>query len=352
MRGSLYLRSVVLGLALSGATALAQTPQAPPPASGPTAARPYTPPAAPAPAVAATVNGEAIYEEPVQRTLVLANYPMGVRAEARTRVIDNLVGNLLIDQSLRAAGYKAENTEVDARINEMKVELQKLKKDFGKMLAEYRISESELRQILTADIRWGKYTNTQVNDKALHDLFDKNKDMFDGTGVQAWHILISPPAGDEKAAVAAQATLAQIKRAIEAEVEAGLAKLPATTDKLAREKERGKLLQESFAKYAKEKSECPTKSRGGFVGWFQKAGDRTPPFANEAFALPTNQISNVVKTRVGYHLLLVSGRIQGKEVKFDDVKDVVKEVFLERLHDGLVVTLRQRSKIVVNPAPK
>ncbi len=112
------------------------------------------------------------------------------------------------------------------------------------------------------------------------------------------------------------------------------------------------MLQESFAKCAREKSECPTKSRGGYVGWFQKAGFMTPPFADIAFALPTNQISNVVKTRVGYHLVLVSDRRQGREVKFEDVKEVVKEVFLERLHTSLVDQLRQRSTIVVNPAPK
>src|SRR5207302_1375982 len=136
-------------------------------------------------------------------------------------------------------------------VNEIKTELTKVKQDFDKMLTGRGLTEAELRQYLTADLRWGKYADTQVNDKVLRELFDKNKDVFDGTAVLAWHILLSPTPGDEKAAQTAQAQLLQMKKYIETEVEAGLAKLPATTDKLAREKERAKLFQESFAKWAK-----------------------------------------------------------------------------------------------------
>jgi parvulin-like peptidyl-prolyl isomerase len=352
MRGKPNLLWALLGLAVSALPGLAQTT---PPVQGtkpPLSPAPYTPPSTPAapPAVAATVNNEPLYETAIQR--ILSNYPPARRAEARPRVIEEQVGHLLIEQSLRVAGWKVENSEVDARINEIKAELKKVKQDYDKMLTTRGLTEAELRQYLTADLRWGKYADTQVNDKVLREMFDKNKDVFDGTAVLAWHVLLSPTPGDDKAAQAAQAQLLQIKKAIETEVEAGLAKLPVTTDNLAREKERAKLVQDSFAKWAKEKSECPTKSRGGYVGWFQKVGFMTPPFAEAAFALQVGQMSNVVKTPFGFHLILVSDRKAGKEVKFEEVKDAVKEVYLERLHDRLVETLRPRAKVVVNPPPK
>ncbi|MFQ3651075.1 MAG: peptidylprolyl isomerase, partial [Gemmataceae bacterium] len=214
------------------------------------------------------------------------------------------------------------------------------------------VSEKELREHIAADLRWFKYASSQATDKALSEMFAKEKDMFDGTAVRARHILITPSTPDDKGLQEAMVKITEIKKAIEAEVAAGLAKLPQTADKLAREKARGELLVEVFAKYAKDKSDCPTKANGGDVGFFQKAGFMVQPFANASFALQVNQMSEVVRTPFGLHLIVVTERRPGKEVKFEDVKDVVKEVYFDRLHDYLAAQLRQKAKIVVNPAPK
>jgi parvulin-like peptidyl-prolyl isomerase len=350
MHGKPDLRWAVLGFALCAWTAVAQTP---PPASkaGTDAAVKLPMPATVSPtAVAATVNGEPIYEVAVQRGL--ERVAPARRADVRPTIINDLADHLIIEQSLRAAGYKVEAPEIDKRIADMKAEMKKANRDFDKMLAEVHVTEAELRQHIAADLRWLKYANAQVTGKTLHELYDKNKDVFDGSAVQAWHILLAPAGNDDKAAAAVQAQLVQIKKDIETEVEAGLAKLPANTDKLGREKARANLIAETFAKYAKQKSECPSKSRGGYVGWFQKVGFMTPAFAEAAFALPTNQISNVVKTPFGYHLIMVSERKPGKDIKFDDVKESVKEFYFERLHDSLAAQLRPKAKLVVNPAPK
>jgi peptidyl-prolyl cis-trans isomerase C len=300
--------------------------------------------------VAATVNGEAIYELAVQRAL--ERVPPARRVEERPRLIDYLVDNLLIDQSLRSAGWKVESAEVDRKVNEMRTELKKVGKDFAKMLTELKVTEAELRTHIAADLRWLKYASAQATDKALAELFAGNKDMFDGTAVKARHILLVPADKDDKTAAATIAQIRQLKKEVEAEVEAGLAKLPAATDKLAREKARGTLLVEAFAKRAKDKSECPTKNNGGDVGWFQKAGFIVAPFSQAAFALQPYQMSDAVKTPFGYHLILVTERKPGRDVKFDDVKEVVKEVYFDRLHDGMASQLRQKATIVVQPAPK
>lgn len=364
----LHLRGTLLGLALTGLTAMSQTtPPAPTTATTPAGTAPAgTAPAATAPAgtapapaptptvsptqVAATINGEAIYEMAVQRAL--SRVPPARRAEARVSLLDYLVDNLLIDQSLRAAGYKIEVAEVDKRVNEMKAELKKIGKDFNKMLTEIQTSEAELRTHIAADLRWYKYANSQATDKVVSDLFNANKDMFDGSAVRARHILVSPTAKDEKTVNATIAGLKQLKQTIEGEVEAGLAKLPANTDKLAREKARGELYNDVFAKYAKARSECPTKERGGDVNWFQKAGYMVAPFSEAAFRLPVYQISEPVMTPFGYHLILVTERKPGRDIKLDEVKEAVKEVYFERLREGLAMQLRKTAKIQINPAPR
>jgi peptidyl-prolyl cis-trans isomerase C len=304
--------------------------------------RPVIPPSA----VAATVNGQPIYEMAVQRGL--ERVPPAKRAEVRSAVINLLVDNLLIEQHLKQLGISVEKTEVDKRVADLK----KAGKDFEKMLAAFKISEAELREHITAELRWNKYAAGQANDKALEELFNGNKDMFDGTTVRARHILISPKSADARAQAETQAQLVAVKKQIEDKVNTGLARLPASTDKLAREKARGNLLVEAFAAAAKDKSECPTKAQGGDIGWFQKVGLMVAPFSQAAFALQPYQMSGVVKTPFGYHLILVTERKPGRDVKFADVKEVVKEVYSERLHDKLAAEVRSRSKVVVNDAPK
>jgi peptidyl-prolyl cis-trans isomerase C len=234
----------------------------------------------------------------------------------------------------------------------MKAELKKIGRDFEKMLAELKVSEKELREHIAADLRWFKYASAQATDKALGEMFAKEKDMFDGTAVRARHILVTPATQDDKGLQTAMVKITEVKKAIEADVTAGLAKLPTTADKLAREKARGDLLVEAFAKHAKDKSDCPTKANGGDVGFFQKAGFMVQPFANASFALQVNQMSEVVRTPFGLHLIVVTERRPGKEVKFEEVKDMVKEVYFDRLHDYLAAQLRQKAKITINPAPK
>jgi peptidyl-prolyl cis-trans isomerase C len=353
MRALPTIRTAVLGLALTGLTVSAQTP---PPASTPPV-RPTAPPvtAPPMPtvsptAVAASVNGQPVYELVVQRAL--ERVPPARRAEVRGTVIDHMVNNLLIDLSLKVAGYKVEPAEVDKRIADMKTELKKIGRDFDKMLAEMKVQEAELREHITTDLRWYKYASAQATDKALSDLFNGNKDMFDGTTVRAQHILMTPASKDPKVATATVAALREVRTKIEAEVNAALAKLPATTDALTREKERTRLLSETFGKYAKEKSDCPSKANGGAVGPFPKIGFMVAPFSNTAFALQPFQMSDVVETPFGYHLILVTERKPGREIKFNDVKEMVKEVYFDRLHEGLSAQLRPKANIVVNPAPK
>jgi peptidyl-prolyl cis-trans isomerase C len=349
------LRAAILGLALTGLTVSAQTtpPASTPPPGSSTPAAPTPPPSSPTvspTAVAALVNGQPIYETAVQRAL--ERVPPARRAEVRPTLIDRFVNDLLIEQSLKAAGWKVETSEVDKKIADMKAELKKHGKDFDKMLAGFRVTEAELREHITADLRWLKYANAQGTDKVLQDLLKTNKDMFDGTTVRVQHILLSPQTKDERAAAAVVTQLREMKKKIESDVAAGLARLPATMDKLEREKARVQLLSETFGKVAKEKSECPSKSSGGSVGPFPRVGFMVKPFADAAFALQPFQMSDVVQTPFGYHLLLVIERKPGREVRFEDVKDVVKEVYYDRLHESLSAQLRQKANIVVHPAPK
>jgi parvulin-like peptidyl-prolyl isomerase len=170
--------------------------------------------------------------------------------------------------------------------------------------------------------------------------------------VRARHILVTPMPGDAKSGAEAQARLLGYKKQIEDQVAAGMAKVAANSDAAAREKARNTLMDEAFAALAREKSACPSKAQGGDVNWFQRAGFMVEPFAKTAFALKPFQMSDVIKTQFGYHLILVTDRKPGRDVKFEEIKDDVKEIYCERLRENLAAQVRAKSTVVINPAPK
>lgn len=58
----------------------------------------------------------------------------------------------------------------------------------------------------------------------------------------------------------------------------------------------------SFADLAKEHSACPSSAQGGDLGQFGQ-GAMVPPFDQAAFALEVGQLSDVVETQFGLHLI-------------------------------------------------
>jgi parvulin-like peptidyl-prolyl isomerase len=59
---------------------------------------------------------------------------------------------------------------------------------------------------------------------------------------------------------------------------------------------------DKFSAIAKDVSLCPSKKRGGDLGTFGR-GQMVKEFENAAFALEKGQISGIVKTQFGYHLI-------------------------------------------------
>jgi parvulin-like peptidyl-prolyl isomerase len=298
-------------------------------------------------AVAARVNGQPIAEASIRRGL--KRLPAARQVEARSEILDYLVANVLIDQYLLQRSIEVAPAEVDAKLNQLREELKKAGKTFEKALADMGLSEDELKKELIADLRWEKYADAQATDTILKDIFAKNLEMFDGTLVRARHILLKKDSGPTPEL---EGKIRQLRKQIEEAAAKESPKLDAVINLQAREQARCRILEDAFAAVARTDSMCPSKAEGGDLGWFPRAGAMVEPFARAAFALKAGEMSDVVYTSFGCHLILTTDRRPGGDTKFEDVREVVKDVYCEKLRDYLVGQLKPSAQIVITPTAK
>jgi len=87
-----------------------------------------------------------------------------------------------------------------------------------------------------------------------------------------------------------------------------------------------------FAELAKEHStDTASKEKGGDLDYFTR-GEMTAEFEKAAFSLPVGQISDVVKTDYGYHIIKVTDKQPAKEATLEESREKVREqLFNEKI---------------------
>lgn len=362
MKARRLLWGGVASTALLGATvgslpaqAPAPSPVVPSPVAGKPSAytvpeSPITPPSAPAPApapaavpapvapgqavapgqpgrLAAVVNGEAIPVEEVELFLKQRPVPPQLTDEQRRQLKMEVVG-MIVDDHLLQQFLRGNAPPVkDDDINKWLSELEKTLKSQGHTLQEfYRergLSEQRVRQNVSSMLQWVSYVNLHLTEADLKRYFEENRDFFDQVSVRASHILIRLPIGaPESEKQAARAQLAALRQEILA----------------------GKI---DFTEAAKKHSQCPSKVQGGDVGYFPRKFAVEENFARAAFALKPGEVSDVVQTEVGVHIIKVVDRKTGQTSSYDRLKEEVREVASEEMRQKLLAQQRRTSKVEI-----
>lgn len=144
-----------------------------------------------------------------------------------------------------------------------------------------------------------------VSDDEVKKYYDENPGKFEQPEmVRASHILI----GTRDQATNTELTAEQKK-----------AKL-----KLAEDIRKRVLAGEDFAKLAKEYSDDPGSKDNGGEYTFPR-GQMVPEFEAAAFSLGTNQVSDIVTTQFGYHIIKLSEKMPAKKTELAKVSDDLKE---------------------------
>jgi len=214
-----------------------------------------------------------------------------VLKEVKEKVLEAMITDQLILQQAKDDDVVLQEGEYEQAINDLEkyhggkdaldtyLKQQGLNRQSFEKLVQEQLIINNFKEKLTSDIK--------VTDKEVKKYYDDNKSMFElpAPEIRASHILVDT---EDKA------------KEILAEIENGA----------------------DFGELAKEHSKDPgSKELGGDLGYFAK-GKMVPEFERAAFALKPGEISDIVKSEHGYHIIKVTG--ERTSLSYDDAKDYIR----------------------------
>ena len=257
----------------------------------------------------ARVNGVAIDAAELRRAKKVMlrgqTVPAEQQAEIDKQALDQLLSAELLYQAAAKLEVKDLDKQIDAKLAEGKARFAKAE-DFDKAIKELEMNEKDLREYTRRDLLISSFVQSSIVPKAkvteeeAKAFYTQNPDKFTRSeSVKASHILIG---------VDAKTTAEEKKKAAE------------KAAKLRKDLAGGA----DFAALAKANSTCPSSQQGGDLGYFGK-GQMVPAFEKSAFALKPGEISDVVETQFGYHIIKVADKKPAETVQFKEVKERIEE---------------------------
>ena len=277
--------------------------------------------------VIATINGEEILRKDFDRRLnVFRRMNQEVTTAVKMQVVNQLTKKMLLKQFVDKQEVTVGDEDVQAEIEKIKFFLQNNPSNKDKPLEEILgtqgSSVSELEEEVSRALALSKYLENSITDADKRSYFDANKDAFNGAKVKASHVLI------DTRNMKTDAEKQEAKKMI---------------DIVKMEIDKGA----DFAEMAKKYSNCPSAEKGGDIGFFQRKGSIVEEFAQVAFAMKVGEISGPVKTQFGYHIIKVTEKEEGKDVRYADVADMVDFVFMQIKTETLLKELQDKAEIKV-----
>lgn len=269
----------------------------------------------PATGRAASVNGVVISNEEVNRQMFaleqhfLSTQGTAIRPdmipELRNRVIDELIDKELLYQESLKRGIELEEKTVDETMGALKKRFPD-EETFQDELEQMNLSEEALRSQIRKDLVVRQLVEKEilakvlVSDEDSKSFYDSHPDLFkQRERVKASHILIKSEADTDP--VTKEARRKELE-AVKKRIENG----------------------EDFAALAKEFSQCPSAEKGGELGYFER-GKMVKPFEDAAFSMKPGEVSDIVVSPFGFHLIKVTDHTEARTISYGESKQRIEQ---------------------------
>ena len=238
------------------------------------------------------------------------------------RALDQAIGaKLLLDESARL-DVPVTGADIDAEVAKVVTQVGG-EENYKKALAAQNITEEQFRKELEKGVKVNKLVEqacagvADPTEDEVAAFYEAHKDEYvEPEQVLCQHILVK---GSDDAA------LDKIK-AIRERIVAGA----------------------DFAEEAKKYSDCPSGQQGGSLGWFGR-GMMVPEFDKAAFEMKKGEVSGIISTQFGYHIIYKAGHKGGGKQTLVDVHDQIRDLLRHeargRAMDAYVAQLREKATI-------
>jgi peptidyl-prolyl cis-trans isomerase C len=270
---------------------------------------------------------------PPQLVVQLANAQVPPEEDLKKIAIQ--VAQLIINQKIlldacREAGYEPNLDEGELEVDRLEERIGSEKFDAG--LAHQKLSRKQFIENTARQLAVNKWMQAEIvakidaSDERLQKIYDENKKaMRTPEQVKAAHILVKVDAN-----ASAEDKEAAKKRATEL---------------------RQKILDGAdFSEVARLHSDCNSARNGGELGLL-KHGASVPEFEEAAFALDEGEMSDVVESRFGYHIIKSGGKVDARDVSFDEAKNQLRQLLVKQEVDAalqrIIVGRRQGARIEI-----
>ena len=249
----------------------------------------------------------------------------------KKRAEEQAVGTALLFAEAAMLDIPVSDGEVDASLKRMADEAggaDKLRAILDKQGQNVQQLREEIRRGRRVDKLVEKVTadTPEPTDREAEDFFEAHRTEFgQAEQVRAQHILVSPKSGSPEDDLAARAKIREIRERI--------------------------LAGSDFSTEAAAHSDCPSgKQAGGSLGWFSR-GMMVKEFDDAAFSMKIGELSDVVKTQFGYHVIYKNDAQPETVPDFADVRDRVKDILRhQRRGEALAAHVADlRAKATVEP---
>jgi peptidyl-prolyl cis-trans isomerase C len=229
----------------------------------------------------------------------------------RKDILNELIDEELIIQEGIEIGLKPREIEISTELSKIKQRFPD-EGTFQQVLKQQKLTEEKLNQIIERaligkkmlDIKI-KPTAKPVTDEDIAAFYEENKEQFvREEEMKASHILLKVEQDADE----------QEKTSAKSEMQAILEKARSGED---------------FAELAKEHSQCPSAPQGGDLGYFPR-GMMVKPFEEAAFSLEKGQVSDIVETQFGYHIILGVDKKTAGPMKLEEVSEDIRKILDEK----------------------